>query len=98
MRRFFSLGLFVFLAAAFAAAAPSGKRQRIAFSSASSASALYRIELTDGRRIASIGAPSAHGSVVLYRPVGGGALTSVPREMVARVVGEGTPAPATATA
>jgi type IV secretory pathway protease TraF len=78
MRRLFSLGLVVFSVAAIASAAPSGKRQRIASSSsASSAPALYRIELADGRTIPSLGVPTSRGSVVVYRTPGG-ALTSVP--------------------
>jgi len=90
MKRLSSIGLVLFFAAFLVAAAPVGRRQRIESSPDSSAPALYRIELADGRRVASLGAPSAQGSVFVYRTPGG-ALTSVPREMVLRIVGEGAP-------
>jgi hypothetical protein len=88
MRRLSSIGLVLFSASSLAAAAPSGKHQP--GESVSSPPALYRIELADGRRVASLDAPSAQGSVFVYRTPGG-ALTSVPREMVLRIVGEGVP-------
>jgi len=90
MKRHIVSALVIVFAASLTSAAPSGKRQRIAFSSASSAPALYRIELADGRAIPSLGAPSSQGSVLVYRTPGG-SLTSVPREMVVRIVGEGAP-------
>jgi len=90
MRRLSSIGFVVFSAASLVAGAPIGEGQRIELSSVSSVPVLYRIELADGRRVASLGVPTAQGSVFVYRTPGG-TLTSVPREMVLRIVGEGAP-------
>lgn len=48
--------------------------------------ARYRIELRDGSSVISRDLPVRSGSVVLFHPYPGGALTSVPEEQVRRVV------------
>jgi hypothetical protein len=72
MRRLFSIAASLFLLAA--------------AGNAASATGRYRIEMKDGHQVETRGYPVARGSVWTFHESNGGALTGVPREMVARIV------------
>lgn len=71
MKKLLMLGASLLISAAFATA---------------TVRAWYRIELKDGSSVFSRDLPVSRGSVVIFHPYPGGALTSIPEEQVRRVV------------
>lgn len=73
MKRFLFLGLVVLLAPALAGAATRAR---------------YRIDLKDGSQVFSRDLPVQRGSIVLFHPAAGGALTGLPAEEVVAIQAE----------
>jgi len=74
------------LAAALAAAAPDAGSSASTPGSASPASTIYRVELAGGQSAWAIGRPQPNGALLLFRHYPDGALMSVRRQDVRRLV------------